>query len=425
MARNKLTATSVASKDKLGKHGDGDGLYLYVSKTGNKSWVFVYIRNKKRREMGLGALGGTGGVSLARARIKAAEVRDILARGGDPFTELAERQPTVQRPTFGECAEAMLEGMAGSWRNPKHRAQWYMTLSVERDEVTGKFRDTGYCLSIRDRPVDEPDTPEVVGLLEPIWLDKHETATRVRGRVERVFDYAKAKRFRSGDNPARWKGHIQIHLPKPAADQRMKRGHHAALPYAVAPAFMARLRALTGMGALALQFVVLTVGRTSEVTQAKWSEIDEAKRIWTIPGKRMKAGKDHRVPLSAAAWAVVEQLQALRVDEWLFPGQKVGRPISDAMLTKSLGFAGAGDFTVHGLRSTFRDWVSDETQFASDIAEAALAHQVGDETERAYRRSDALAKRRKLMEAWSAYVGTVETASVLQFSRVKTDVQNS
>lgn len=393
MARNKLTVTQIKAASHTGKLGDGDGLYLSVSKTGTKSWVFVFIRNGRRREMGLGPFdSGTRPVSLAGARIKADEVRTILGRGGDPFLEMVERQGRAVTMTFAQVVKSFLATKDGTWRNSKHQAQWVMTLGE------------AYCKRLLNRPVDQIDTNEVVAVLEPHWREKHETASRLRGRLEKVLDYAKTRGLRTGENPARWGGHIEHLLPKPAAEQRMKRGHHAALPYVDIAGFVTTLRTKVGVSSAALEFLILTAARTSEVLGANWGEIDLDRGIWTVPGIRMKAGRDHRVPLSPRALEILNARAKVGSEGLIFPGATVGRPMSNTSLTKALGSAGGAKVTLHGFRSTFRDWVAEETSFPSDLAEAALAHLVGDEVERAYRRGDALEKRRKLMEAWAAYI---------------------
>lgn len=394
MARNKLTATQIKSAVKSGKIGDGDGLYLSVSKSGTKSWVFVYIRGGRRREMGLGAFGsGTGHTSLADARTKAEEVRGILGRDGDPFTEMAARRSRKVAVTFAEVVRSFLATKDGSWRNEKHQAQWGMTLGE------------AYCSGLLKKPIDSISTHDVVSVLEPHWREKHETASRLRGRLEKVMDYATVRGLRSGENPARWKGHIEHLLPKPSAEQRLKRGHHAALPFADAAAFLERLRTKAGLSATALEFLILTAARTGEALGATWEEIDLERGVWTVPGARMKAGRDHRVPLSTPALKLLHGLGSDGSTGLIFAGVAKGRPLSNTSLIKALSSAGGADFTLHGFRSTFRDWVSEETNFPSDLAEAALAHLVGDEVERAYRRGDALEKRRTMMEAWSKYLG--------------------
>lgn len=281
----------------------------------------------------------------------------------------------------------------GGFRNAKHLAQWKMTLGP------------AYCGKLRGQHLDDITTDDVLAVLSPIWQKKNETASRLRGRIERVLDAAKAKGLRSGDNPARWRGHLDTLLAK---RQKLQQGHHAALPYAEMPAFVAGLRAREAVAARALEFAILTIARSGEVLGATWHEIDMEKKVWTVPAGRMKAGREHRVPLSEAALAVLKAMEPLReaVDgvSYVFPGQRPKRPLSGmamAMLLRRQKHE--QKITVHGFRSSFRDWAGEETSFASETAEASMSHAVGDAAERAYRRGDALEKRRELMNAWAAY----------------------
>jgi integrase len=385
MARNRLTATQCNARRKAGKLADGDGLYLQTSPNGNKSFVFVYIRSGRRREMGLGPFGtGTGQVSLAAARDKADEVRGILGRGGDPFTELSSRRATSR--TFGAFADEWIEGMEEGWRNDKHRAQWKSTLGAT------------YCAALRKRPIGEVTTDDVLKVLRPIWRTKAETARRIRGRIERVLDAARAAGERSGENPARWRGHLSELLSKP---EKLQRGHHRAMPYQDVPAFMKRLRAMSGISALSVEFTILTAARSGETRGAIWSEIEGD--VWVVPPERMKGGREHRVPLVPRAIEILEAAKKGRLSNFIFPGFRADTALSDMSLSAVLRRMEV-DATVHGFRSSFRDWAGDATSFPREIAEAALAHLVGDETERAYRRGDALARRRELMEAWANYL---------------------
>ncbi|ESZ56519.1 integrase [Mesorhizobium sp. L103C131B0] len=395
MARTlqKLTDVKVKSdKLKPGRHSDGGGLYLNVSPTGTKSWLFMWTpAGGKRREMGLGAYPA---VTLAKGRSKAAECRVAVEEGRDPIAEKAKEE----EPTFGECGDKFLASMEGSWRNEKHRAQWKMTLLV-------------YCAPIRPKKVSLVSTGEVLEVLTPIWNEKPETASRLRGRIERVLDFAKTKGWRSGENPALWRGHLKNVLP---ARKKLSRGHHPAMPYDQVPAFTGRLRTAEAMAARALEFLILTTARSGEVYGAKWPEIDFTAGIWTVPAARMKASKEHRVPLSKRALALVKGLHEAKISDYVFPGQGKEKSLSSSAMDMLLRRMKADEFTVHGFRSSFRDWVGDKTQFPREVAEAALAHEVGSAVERAYRRADAIEKRRKLMQAWEDYLTAARADNVVK-----------
>lgn len=383
MARtsNKLTDSYLrAAKLKPGRHSDGGGLYLNVTGAGSKSWVFMWSRDGRRHEMGLGAYPAT---PLVRARWVAALNRAAVAEGRDPIAERSK----ASEPTFGECVEQFLNGIESSWRNEKHRAQWRMTL-------------TRYCRPIADQRVSKIGTDDVLRVLNPIWQSKPETASRLRGRIERVLDFATARGWRSGENPARWRGHLKSVLPPRVV---LSRGHHAAMPYVELPGFVSRLGQSEAMAAKALEFLILTAARSSEVLNATWSEIDWGARLWVVPADRMKAAREHRVPLSDRAMAIIEPIHDARVSDFVFSGQRTGRPLSSSSMTMLMRRLKADQYTVHGFRSAFRDWAGDRTTIAREVAEAALAHRVGDATEQAYRRADALDKRRELMVAWASY----------------------
>ncbi|WP_407149875.1 tyrosine-type recombinase/integrase [Bradyrhizobium sp. ORS 86] len=379
---NKLSARKVATLTKPGRHSDGGGLYLSISPSGAASWVFMWKTAGRRREMGLGPLRD---VPLLKAREKAANARQLVLEGRDP---LAAREAQQSQATFGEAADALIESMSPSWRNDKHRAQWTMTL-------------TTYCQQIRSKPVAEITTDDVLAVLEPLWRSKPETASRLRGRIERVLSFAKARGMRSGENPAQWRGHLDAILPR---RPMLTRGHHKALPFQKVPAFMQRLREMEGVAPRALEFAILSAARSGEVFGLVWPELSLHDRLWVVPGPRMKGGREHRVPLTSRALQILKQMKRLQTDEspFVFPGGKRGKRLSETSLEAVLERMEV-DATPHGFRSSFRDWAGDATAFPREVAEAALAHIVGDKAERAYRRGDALEKRRKLMEAWQTF----------------------
>jgi integrase len=378
----RLTARKVETA-KPGVHLDGQGLRLIVGASGGRKWVFRFMRRGRSQEMGLGGVG----VSLAAARERAADARRMLVAGQNPID--GARLARAGRPTFGQVADDFLSAKQSEWRNAKHRAQWEMTLQR-------------YCAPLRSRPVDEIDTRAVLEVLQPLWASIPETASRVRGRIETVLDAARARGLIGPHeaNPARWRGHLDKLLPK---RQKLTRGHHAAMPFADVPDFLAQLRQREAMAAQALEFTVLTAARSGEVLGARWDEIDFGRKVWTVPAARMKGGREHRVALSGGATAILEKLAAAKTAEFVFPGQRLGKPLNGTAMEMILRRMKADGVTVHGFRSSFRDWCGEVSTFPREIAEAALAHVAGDETERAYRRGDALDKRRALMEAWASY----------------------
>jgi integrase len=390
MANNKLTNTQIKAVSQKGRLSDGGGLYLNVSKTGSKSWLFMWTRNGRRREMGLGSLEtGTATVSLAMARQKAEEIRTILGRGGDPFSEMQERIASRQKLTFGQAANDTIDALRHTWRNEKSEAQWRMTLLEN------------YAKPLCNRPVDEITTEDVVRILKPIWLKKAETARRLRARIEKVLDHAKVRGERTGDNPAKFKGHLDHILPKA---QKLQRGHHAAMPYIDTPSFIKRLQEAKGSSARALELTILCATRTSETLNAKWEEIDLDKGLWTIPAERMKALNEHRIPLSVPAISLLRLQYSNHINDYIFAGQAPNKPLSNMAMAKVLKSLCEEHYTVHGFRSSFRDWAGEETNFSREISEQALAHVIGSTTERAYRRGDSFEKRRKLMNAWASYL---------------------
>jgi integrase len=323
-------------------------------------------------------------VTLHQARESAAKARTALAEGIDPKIKRLARAV----PNFGEIADRLVEDLSTSWRNEKHRAQWRMTLEV-------------YAAPLRSLRVDQIEVEHVLEVLKPIWSSKPETASRLRGRVEKVLDAAKARGHRTGENPARWRGHLDHLLPP---RQRLTRGHHAAMPYLEVPRFVTELRRREAVAACALEFLILTATRSGEVIGARWQECDLEKGVWTIPAARMKAGRQHRVPLTARAIEILKLMRSIRVGEYVFPSREPTKPLSSMVLEMLLRRMGQDAITVHGFRSSFRDWAGETTSFPRETAEAALAHTVGDQTERAYRRGDALEKRRKLMEHWASFL---------------------
>ena len=396
MARkiNRLSARAVATITKHGRHADGGCLYLSISPNGGRRWVFLYRWHGKPTEIGFGSARD---VTLARARRLAGQARAKLAEDINP--------KDVRRPsegaTFAECADRLIEAMRPSWRNRKHAAQWEMTL-----------RD--YAAPLRRLPVDKITTDDVLSVLKPLWNEKSETASRLRGRIERVLDAAKAQGLRSGENPARWRGHLDQLLPK---RQRLTRGHHAAMGYTDVPAFMGGLQARQATAALALEFAILTAARSGEVLGARWDEFDLDGAVWTVPAARMKAGREHRVPLSRRALKIAKLMHEARNSEFVFPGQKIGRPLAVVALEMVLRRMNAENATVHGFRSAFRDWAAECTNFPNEVCEAALAHVIENKAEAAYRRGDLFDKRRKLMEAWATHCAMPKVGKVVAFRR--------
>jgi integrase len=397
-ASNRLTAIAVARTTKPGFYADGHSLYLRIGPTGSKSWVFRYRLAGRLHDMGLGPLHT---VSLADARSKALDLRRQRLDGTDPLTVKREaaakaRVVDAKAMTFKAAAETYIAAHQAGWRNAKHRAQWPSTLETYAYPTFGAL------------PVQAIDTGLVMKILEPIWTTKPETASRVRGRIESVLDWAAARDYRQGENPARWRGHLENLLPQKSKIARVE--HHAALPYTEIADFMTGLRQQGGVAARALELAILTAARTGEVIGARWGEFNLAERLWIVSGERMKASREHRVPLSDAALAIVERMAKSRVGEAVFPGAKAAA-LSDAAMTMLLRRMGRGEITVHGFRSTFSDWCAERTNFPTEVREMALAHAVGDKVEAAYRRGDLFAKRRQLMQAWAKFCAAAPVAT--------------
>jgi integrase len=405
----KLSASEVKSMTKPGLHGDGDGLYLQVRGPEVKSWIFRWERDGKQRSMGLGSAFT---VTLADAREKAQDCRKLLLDEKDPIAvrdakRAQAKVEALKSKTFEQCAEIYIEAHRAGWRNEKHAAQWLSTLKTYAYPVFGNL------------PVHLIDTCLVMKVLEPIWTKRPETASRLRGRIEAVLNWAKTREYRAGENPAAWKGHLENLLPARRKVATVE--HHPALPYDDLGAFMAALRAQEGTAAKALEYLILTAARTGEVIGARWDEIDLDHKdgpLWLIPAPRTKAKKEHRVPLAPAAVAVIQALRARAEGDFIFPSVKSGQPLSNMGMLVLLERMGHHDITVHGFRSTFRDWVGESTSFPVDVAEAALAHTRKDKTEAAYARGDLFRKRRKLMEAWAAYcTAPAKGGKVVQLKR--------
>ncbi|WP_395443532.1 tyrosine-type recombinase/integrase [Caulobacter sp. UC70_42] len=392
-ATNRLTVKAIAALREPGMHADGAGLYLKVDQTLNRRWVLIYFWHGKRREMGLGSAET---VTLAAARQAAASARQMVAGGIDPIG--ARKLQTGSAVTFRDFAELVIVDLTPGWKSPKTDGQWRASLDTHAGAIS-------------KRPVSDVDTEDVLLVLKPIWNTIPETASRVRARIERVLDVAKIKGLRKGENPARWRGHLQLLLAK----QQRIRGHHAALSYDGVPAFIQRLRGRQAVAARALEFTILAASRTTETREATWSEIDGD--VWTIPASRMKATKAHRVPITNRMREILDEMAPLKTDAgFIFPGDQRIEPLSRMAMLMLLRRMEVS-FTVHGFRSAFRDWAGDCTPYPRELIEEALAHTVGNAVERAYRRSDALAKRRQLMEAWEQFATMPPNANVLPFVR--------
>ncbi len=407
---NELSDLKVKAAKEPGRHADGRGLSLQVTvgadKIVRRSWLLrVSVPGGKKREMGLGAYPT---IDLAMARVRAEEARRLAASNVDPIAHREELKKEQQRKeeraiTFKQAAEAFITSHESAWKNDKHRDQWRNTLETYAYPVFGS------------RPVQSVDLDGISKVLEPIWRTKTETASRVRSRIERILGWATVKGYRSGDNPARWKGHLENVFPQRGKVQKVK--HHNALPYEKMPEFMRKLRTRTSVGARALEFTILNCTRTGESVRAHWREIDLDKRLWTIPSERMKAGKEHRVPLSDASMQLLDGLSEIFGEKgWLFPSlARPDEPLSNAALLGVLRVMKQTDITTHGFRSTFRDWAAEQTSFSREVAEAALAHTLESKVERAYQRRDLFDKRRELMGAWADYCGSAR----LKGNRIK------
>lgn len=384
-----LTAVDVRARTEPGYHPDKDGLYLSVSRSGTKSWIFKYNFQGSRHEIGLGSVKA---VSLSIARQKSLDLRRQILAGVNPIhTKKAQKQEDntakARLMTFGECATAYIKAHKVSWKNSKHVQQWENTIDTYASPVIGHL------------PVADVDTTLIMKILEPIWKSKTVTATRVRARIENVLDWARVAEYRTGENPARWKGHLDVMLAAPS--KVSKTNHFAALPWTEIASFLTALREQVGTSARAVEFAILTSTRSGEVRSATWDEINLDGAVWTIPASRMKAGKEHRVPLSKQAISLLNAMP--RQGLYVFPGTKENKPLSDMSLSAVLRRMKKDSVTVHGFRSTFRDWCAEHSNFPRAVAEHALAHKLPDKTEAAYQRGDLLTKRVALMQAWADY----------------------
>jgi integrase len=407
MARaiGRLTALKVERVKEPGMYADGGGLYLRVTSEGARNWVLRYMLNRRPRWMGLGPLAL---YSLAEARAKALDARRKRHEGIDPIeARRAERArqklDAAKSITFKECAESYIASHKPGWRNEKHAYQWPATLSTYAYPIIGAL------------PVPAVDTGLVLKVLEPIWTKKSETASRVRQRIENILDFAKVRGYREGENPARWRGHLDKLLPAPSKVRNVQ--HLPALPFAALPAFISSLRERGAVAARALEFLILTAARTGEVIGARWNEIDLLDKTWTLPGARMKAHREHRVALSPRALAILNEMRTARESDhshaFVFPGPKLGKPLSNMAFLMLLRRMGLDDLTVHGFRATFKTWASERTSFQNEIVEAALAHVIGNKVEQAYRRGDMFERRRRLMHAWADYCGKPAAAETV------------
>jgi integrase len=409
-AIGRLTALKVEKAKQPGMYADGGGLYLRVTREGARNWVLRYMLDRKPHWMGLGPLSLYG---LAEARVKALDARRKRNEGIDPIQarraeRARQRLDAAKAVTFKQCAENYIASHRAGWRNEKHKYQWTATLQSYAYPVIGTL------------PVQAVDTTLTLKVLEPIWTTKPETASRVRQRIENILDFAKVRGYRHGENPARWRGHLDKLLPARSRFHEVK--HLAALPYAELPAFLASLRTRAAIAARGLEFLILTGARTGEVIGARWNEIDLLDKTWTVPAARMKAHREHRVPLTARALAILGEMQAARHsdanDAFVFPGHKSGTGLSNTAFLMLMRRMGRDDLTAHGFRATFKTWASERTSFQNEIVEAALAHVIGDKVEQAYRRGDLFEKRRRLMQQWAMYcTATPKADKVVELKR--------
>jgi integrase len=410
-----ITAAQVEKGTKRGRYGDGAGLYLLVRSKESKYWLFRYRRGSKLKEMGLGPARGRTAVMLSAARAKARELHEAVRDGRDPLEErrAAKDQADADAAkaktagmTFAQVADLYVAAHGAGWRSPKHRKQWRVSL------------DQHVMPALGDLPVSSIDTGMLIQILEPLWRTKTETAARLRARIEAVLDYAKVRTWRDGENPARWRGHLDQLLPKRSKVRRVQ--HHAALPWREVGGFVQRLRCNFSVQSLCLQFLILTAARSSEARGARWSEVDINHAVWVIPANRMKGGREHRVPLSEPALDVLRKMAEFGSEGFVFPGLNTASSLSPMTLARLIDATGGAGATVHGFRSCFRDWAGEATNYPREVAEAALAHALEDKTEAAYQRGDLLERRRRLMADWATFCDRPMVAGgVVQLRSVK------
>jgi len=392
MAIQKLTDRKVKSAQS-GTYEDGGGLRLVVSESGSRRWILRITVKARRREIGLGGYPAT---SLVQARTKAEELRQMVAQGIDPIAEKAKSKPKAN--SFNQCAHDFIETKSVAWSNAKHKQQWTNTLNTYASPVIGQ------------KSTDEISIEDILKIITPIWEIKTETAKRVQSRIEAVIDYATARKYRSGDNPARWNHNLDSILPPPNKVKSLR--HHPAMPHSEVKSFMAELRRNECMSSFALQFLILTASRSGEVLEAPWPEFNLVDRVWIIPAHRMKADKEHRVPLSTGAVEILQRLPQFSNNPFVFTSQRMGKHLSQGallMLMRGMGHGVGGsksDYVPHGFRSSFRDWAGELTDYPRDLCEMALAHTIANKVEAAYRRGDMLDKRKVMMEEWCNYISS-------------------
>ena len=398
--RDKFSDLAIRKLSKPGVYGDGAGLYIRVTETGSKHWIHRFSLRGKAHWMGLGPYPE---ITLTEARLKNMEARRTRLTGVNPINARNSANAKAQSITFQECADQYISSHRSAWKNSKHIVQWTKSIAVYCGPVIGKL------------PVDEIDVGLVMRVLDPIWTTKVATAVHIRGRIESILDWATVRGYREGDNPARWKGQLDHLLPSSRKVKKTK--HHAALGYTQMGELMGKLRQQDGNGAKALEYAILTACRSGEVRFSRWEEINLKDRVWIIPEERMKMEKEHRVPLSDDAIALLNQMD--QSTTLIFPGRE-GRPLSDMTLTAVLRRMGHIDTTVHGFRSTFRDWASESTAYPQHVAEMALAHSIGDKVEAAYRRGDLFTKRTRMMEDWARFCNQTQSGKVVSLKKGNT-----